>query len=311
MISGILRDKRQRTSHNSLSTKDVSAYLLTSLTPEKVIEGNEGLVDTVVNAIKSVIQKIIDGFKWLWNALFGSSGDVKGFTKGLKELKGAKLKSHGLTFNKKILYFVKREHWGDPAGALKDLIDVSESLAKMAVTIKEVIGEFNRVPIAEGFVADGRQSLKTKIDKEYVFGPRFKIKCLYDPQNKNSSKDNVTLEKTEVTREEAEKNDAFFYISREAFEAMVKNLISIGETVKSAEKDFTNATKKWEDELKNFSFRDAKEGENEKFHELERESVSESVRFLTTKFTLIKTLWINFSKEIEEFKSLTQGFVEK
>lgn len=311
MISGILRDKRQRTSHNSLSTKDVSAYLLTSLAPEKVIEGNEGLVDTVINAIKSVIKKIVDGFKWLWDALFGNSGNVKEYSKGLKELKGAKLKSHGLTFNKRILYFVKREHWGDPAGALKDLIDVSESLAKMAVTIKEVIGEFNRVPIAEGFVADGRQSLKTKIDKEYVFGPRFKIKCLYDPQNKNSSKDNVTLEKTEVTREEAEKNDAFFYISREAFEAMVKNLISIGETVKSAEKDFINATKKWEDELKNFSFRDAKEGENEKFHKLEHESVSESVRFLTTKFTLIKTLWINFSKEIEEFKSLTKGFVEK
>ncbi|UYE93495.1 hypothetical protein [Shewanella phage FishSpeaker] len=314
MISGILRDKRQHTSHNSLSTKDVSAYLLSSLVPEKVIDGNEGLVDGVINAVKSVIKKIVEGFKWLWNKLFGSGGDVAGFKKGLKELKGAKLKPQGLTFNKKILYFVKREHWGDATSALKDLVDTSETLLKMAKRINGLMLNYQRTYISEKFISDQRNDKHSKIESTFAISPGLVIEFKYDPsQKEKTSKDNVTIEKTAVTAAEAEQNNGIFNITREAFETIVKNLISIDEEIKTSEKSFLEITKMWETHFKNFTYTDKfkNAGDSQSQDDFNKAYFVETANYLNVQFKLIKTLWINFTKEIEEFKSLVESFTEK
>lgn len=314
MISGILRDRRQTTSHNSLTTKEVSESLLSSLVPDKVIEGNEGLIDSLGNIIKSVLKKIIDGFKWLWNKLFGSGGDVTGFKKGLEELKGAKLNEKGLTFNKKILYFVKREHWGDTASALKDLVGASEDLLKMAETINTKMVAYQKTYTSDRFLTDDRSDNSAVIETTYVISRGLSVKFFYDPfQKATSSKENVTVEKTNVTDTEVEQNNGFFYITREAFETIVKNLISINEKIKTSEKRFLEITKMWETHIKNFTFSDKfKLDVNHKdMVEHNKTYLVETANYLNAEFKLIKTLWINFTKEIEEFKSLTVSFTTK
>lgn len=314
MISGILRDRRQTTSHNSLTTKEVSESLLSSLVPDKVIEGNEGLIDSLGNMIKSVLKKIVDGFKWLWNKLFGSGGDTISFKKGLEELKGAKLNEKGLTFNKKILYFVKREHWGDPASALKDLVGVSEDLLKMAKNINAKMVNYQSTYVTDKFLSDQRITKNAKIESTSVISPGLVIKFKYDPSQKaETSKDNITVEKTQITAAEAEQNNGFFYITREAFEAIVKNLISINEEIKTSEKRFLEITKMWETHIKNFTFTDKLklDSPSKDMNDYNKAYFVETANYLNAQFKLIKTLWINFTKEIEEFKSLTVSFTTK
>lgn len=309
MISGIMRDRKQTTSHNSLTTKEVSESLLSSLMPAKVIDGNEGLVDGVINAIKAVFKKIVEGLKWLWDKLFGSGGELHSFKKGLKELKGAKLTTNGLKVNRQLLYSVKREHWGNVQDMLTDLLDTANQLTGMAGTVKSKMIAYAGLPIIETAWSDGRGNKQAKIEETFVFGPNLTIKFHYDQKD---GTDDVTIDRADVTKEEVEKNGSFFYMTRHIFEILVRQLIHISESIETSEKAFKECTKVWETHFKNFIYTDKfKTQLNENLEALNKQQVIESAHYLNVEFKLIKTLWLNFTKEIEEFKSLVESFTEK
>lgn len=49
--------------------------LLTTCKPTILVDGTEGFVDSVVEFIKKIIQKILDGIKWIWNFITGGGGN--------------------------------------------------------------------------------------------------------------------------------------------------------------------------------------------------------------------------------------------
>lgn len=49
--------------------------LLTTCKPTAIVEGSEGFVDGVVGFIQKIIQKILDGLKWIWNFITGGGGN--------------------------------------------------------------------------------------------------------------------------------------------------------------------------------------------------------------------------------------------
>lgn len=51
--------------------------LLTTSQPTFIVEGNEGFVDGVVEFIQKIIQKILDGLKWIWNFITGGGSSNK------------------------------------------------------------------------------------------------------------------------------------------------------------------------------------------------------------------------------------------
>lgn len=283
--------------------------LLTTCTPPTDVEGTEGLVDGIINVIKNVIKKIVEGIKWLWNKLFGSGGDVSDFKKGLKDLKGAKLKSDGFKINKRLLYFVKRENWGDVPNMLKDLTDTAGTFIQLTKELKGRMVLYTTNPILENYFSDRRIDKKSKIDEEFNLGPNFTIKFSYDPKENTES---TVIDKTVVTSEEVDKNNSFFYMTRPVFEILVKQLTVIGDDISGCEKAFQEMTKVWETHFKNFVYSDKfKTDLNENLEALNKQYVVESAHYLNLEFKLIKTLWINFTKEIEEFKILTESFTEK
>lgn len=138
--------------------------LLTTSIPSQEIVGNEGLVDGIINFVIKIIQKIIDGCKWIWNLITGGGqGESVAETSAKvdKAVTEAPRKLAKVQEDTKKLYenIKKNKAKASPESkeAGRRIEEILSKRGQSGKTTGELLDEFNKAMSGEG--EDGDQKL--------------------------------------------------------------------------------------------------------------------------------------------------------
>lgn len=138
--------------------------LLTTCKPTILVDGTEGFVDSVVEFIKKIIQKILDGIKWVWNLITGGGqGESVAETSAKvdKAVTEAPRKLTKVQEDTKKLYenIKKNKAKASPESkeAGRRIEEILSKRGQSGKTTGELLDEFNKAMSGEG--EDGDQKL--------------------------------------------------------------------------------------------------------------------------------------------------------
>lgn len=170
--------------------------LLTTCTPSLIVEGNEGLVDGVVGFIQKIIQKIIDGIKWVFSKIFSSSKESTIKTTEEKMKNGVPKKS--ISYTKPVMYAIADGDAGDTSKCNSHIVAYVEKLDKTQAAIQDrMTKHFNQ--IQSGLLKALNNVTVKKIEEEFFLSHRSSVKVNFDPKDPHN--DNSIAKVTHGSRD--------------------------------------------------------------------------------------------------------------
>lgn len=267
--------------------------LLTTSIPSQEITGNEGLVSGIVEFIKAIIKKIVDGFKWLWNKLFGEAKS-RTIASVAGEIK------HGTPQEE--VTITKPVAWACPDGKLGDVSLCNKHIIAYSEAIKKFHGVWlERMKKHQTHIASGLKnavsSVSAKnISETFELSHRTHLIVDYSAEKQNIG-DAITI-KTSGHRDfsKVEEMGEKLLIDKETVNKVVVNFMLLISKRKETQTVLEKINKIWEKEFKEVS----------NLPEMDVGDFKTKFKFLQLESNILHHMGKIFDKEFDIFTNLSK-----
>ncbi|UYE93496.1 hypothetical protein [Shewanella phage FishSpeaker] len=163
---------------------EIYQRLLTTTVPEVVVVGSEGLVDGIIGFIQKIIQKIIDGIKWIFSKIFSSSKEstIKATEEKMKN--GTPKKS--IAYTKPVMYAIADGMAGDTSKCNSHIVAYVGELEKTHTKIQDRMTKHSN-QMQPGLLKALEKVTIKKIEEEFFLSHRSSVKVNFDPNSADHS----------------------------------------------------------------------------------------------------------------------------
>lgn len=159
--------------------------LLTTCKHPMEITGNEGLIDGIAGFIQKIIQKIIDGIKWVFSKIFSSNKESAMKSTEEKMKNGVPKKS--IAYTKSVMYAIADGMAGDTSKCNAHIVAYVGELEKTHTKIQDrMIKHSNQMQ--PGLLKALDKATIKKIEEEFFLSHRSSVKVQFDPNSTDNSK---------------------------------------------------------------------------------------------------------------------------